>query len=115
MAGICLGFGWALTRTGIINLLILSVRRFLWGAATPRAVALQTIFHDGLLAWLCAGVSLAMALDSWEMWSLALGLRSPGVHTYTTVATVVVLAGFGVEAVIARRRVLRAEASTPGT
>jgi hypothetical protein len=115
MSGICLGFGWALIRTGIMNLLMLSVRRFLWGATTPGAVALQTVFHDGLVAWLCAGVSVAMALDSWEMWSLALGFRSPGVHAYTTVATVAVLAGFGIEAVTARRRILRVEAAAPET
>ena len=90
---IWLGVGWALVRTGWLRVSSVRTRRFLFGRYGQREEAFEISSCDNVVAWVSSGISVAMALDSWEGWSLALGRRSPGVHALSTVVLLVMLLG----------------------
>ena len=90
---IWLGVGWALIRTGLLRVSSVRIRRFLIGRSGQGEEAFEALAHDDVVAWVSSGISVAMALDSWDGWSLALGQRSPGGHALSTVVSLVMLLG----------------------
>jgi hypothetical protein len=80
MGLVALAVSWMLISTGAARLLMVRMRSFLFPAPTDLFGALEVCFYDDLLAWVCAGAAIAMALDSWGMWSLALRRPAPMAH-----------------------------------
>jgi hypothetical protein len=70
----------ALLRTGLLERIWAALRRFLLGPVSARLSALEACVVNYLLAGLAASMTVLGALDSWEMWSLALGHQAPAVH-----------------------------------
>ena len=103
-----------LVHTGVLGAIWTRFRRFLFGFTGPTRAALETCFFDYLTAWLSAGLAVAMALDGWEMWSLALGNQAPVVHMLVTASSPFMLMGFGLSLLLAWREVKAAFAKEAG-
>ena len=92
-----------LVHTGIFGAMLARSRRFLLGSGSAAFEAFWTLSIDCTVAWVAAGVTVAAALDSWEMWSLALGHRAPVVHALVTASGPVILVGLGLSILLAWR------------
>jgi hypothetical protein len=86
MCIVVLAMCWVLFEVGVPRRLMIRLRRFLFGDLSYMATALESSFYDDLLAWTGVGLVLAMALDSWQMWSLALGRDAHLAHALATSA-----------------------------
>jgi hypothetical protein len=95
MSLLFLAIGWVFIRTRFPRNLMVRLRRYLLGSITWLGGAFEAAFYDELVAWLVSGVSVAMAWDSLEMWSLALGHRAPGAHALVDITVIVMFLGLG--------------------
>lgn len=94
-----------LLHTGLLEKVWAWYRGFLVGSPAPPRAALEACFLDYMMAWVPAGATVAMALDGWEMWSLALGRPAPGAHMAVDATAIVMLVGLGLSLLLAWREV----------
>ncbi len=100
MALVSLGFLWVLIWFRLPSRAWKRVRQFLAGPTIRRLEAWESVFVDGMTAWLFSGMSVIMALDSWQMWSLALAKQSPGVDFTSRILDGGVFIGFGINMLV---------------
>jgi hypothetical protein len=80
------------------------MRRFFFGSESEIIAAMEVCFYDDFVAWLCSLVALTMALDSWQMWFLALGRNTTSVCVFTEVVGPAMLIGLAWSVIVTWRR-----------
>jgi hypothetical protein len=68
-----LAVNWALIVTGLLSRMLASLRSQAVQSEGDLLAALEVCFYDGLFTWLVSARVVAVALDSWRLWSLCLG------------------------------------------